>query len=305
MINLRQLEVFTAVMRRNSISEAARELGVTQPAVSKVLRHTEDVLGFRLFQRIKGGIYPTAEARALFAEAEPITGGLANLRQLASDLRETRVGHLQLAAVPALGLHLVPRVLSAFKADRPDLRLTLAVRPSRDIMELARTQQIDIGIVHFPEESPLVQAEVIGTGCIVAVMPQDHPLSEKSEVSPGDLRDVPVITFGTEYLYGPELAQAFRAAGAPLRAAITTNSSTAACTLALHGLGIAVVDEFSVRASTFASLTARPLTSIPRISVGVLFPRFRPSRLSREFIQCMREGLEDLMGQIPGQNVIP
>ena len=292
MLNLRQLEVFTAVMRRNSISEAARELGVTQPAVSKILRHTEESLGFPLFERISGGIYPTPEARVLFAEAETICGGLVNLRQLANDLRETRVGHLQIAAVPALGLHLVPEVLAAFKADRPDVRLELAVRPSRDIAELARTQRIDLGVVHFTEENPLVQAEIIGAGRIVCVMPRDHPLANRSELTPSDLRGVPVITYGSENLYGPEVEQAFRAAGARLRPDIVTNSSTAACALADKGLGVAVVDEFSARSVAYGHLAARPLSPIPRISVGILFPRFRPlSRLSREFVQSLKEAL--------------
>ncbi len=292
MKNLRQLVVFTAVMRRNSISEAARELGVTQPAVSKVLRHTEEALGFPLFERISGGIFPTPEARVLFAETEPICGGLANLRQLANDLRETRVGHLRLAAVPALGLHLVAETLAAFKADRPDVRLELTVRPSRDIAELARTQRIDLGIVHFTEENPLVQAEIIGTGRIVCVMPCDHPLASLSELTPADLASVPVITYGSENLYGPEVEQAFRDAGSRLRPDISTNSSMVACTLAVKGLGVAVVDEFTARSAAFRTMAVRPLTPIPRISVGILYPRFRPlSRLSQEFVQSLKDAL--------------
>lgn len=292
MKNLRQLEVFTAVMRRNSISEAARELGVTQPAVSKVLRHTEEALGYPLFERISGGIFPTPEARALFAETEPICSGIANLRQLANDLRETRVGHLHLAAVPAFGLHLVPEVLAEFKADRPDVRLELAVRPSRDIAELARTQRIDLGVVHFTEENPLIQAEIIGSGSIVCVMPKDHPLASRKELTPADLADVPVITFGSENLYGPEVEQAFRDAGSRLRPDVITNSSTTACALADKGLGVAVVDEFSARSATFRTMVALPLTPIPRISVGILYPRFRPlSRLAREFLQGLKAAL--------------
>jgi len=69
-MNLRQLEVFNAIMRFGSVTGAARELGVSQPAVSKILRHAEDQLGMRLFERLNGRLQPTMEAKAIQAEME-------------------------------------------------------------------------------------------------------------------------------------------------------------------------------------------------------------------------------------------
>ena len=66
-MRLRQIEVFRAVMLAGTVSGAARLLNVTHPAVTNVLLHTEDELGIKLFERIKGRLYPTAEGRALYA----------------------------------------------------------------------------------------------------------------------------------------------------------------------------------------------------------------------------------------------
>jgi len=297
-INLRQLEVFTAVMRRNSISEAARELGVTQPAVSKVLRHTEELLGFKLFERIRGGLYPTPEARALFAEAEPIYGGLTTLRRLAGDLRDTQIGLLRLAVVPAIAFDLVPDALVAFKTDRPHVHIELLVRLSQQVADLINTQQADLGIVHFTDDNPLIQAEVIGSGRIVCVMHADHPLAARQELTPHDLADQPLISYARENRYGEVVEEAFRAAGVRLRPVIETNMSTVACSMAAKQLGIALVDEFTSRSSAFHALAVRPLTPPSRINVGLLYPRFRPlSRLAREFVQCLKAELATQWGK--------
>ena len=83
----RQLEVFTAVMRAGTVTEAARLLNISQPALSQVLRHTEDDLGFALFTREKGRLKPTPEAQELYPEAERLFGELEGLRRKTADLR--------------------------------------------------------------------------------------------------------------------------------------------------------------------------------------------------------------------------
>ncbi len=81
-MNLRQIEVFRAVMLRRSVTDAARMLGVSQPTLTKVLRHAEDQLGFRLFRREKGRLRPTEEAELLFTDADRIFRELQSLQRL-------------------------------------------------------------------------------------------------------------------------------------------------------------------------------------------------------------------------------
>ena len=70
--NLRQIEVFRAVMITGSIRGAAQLLFVSQPAVSRLLSHTESRVGFPLFQRIRGRLHATPEAKKLFHEVEEV-----------------------------------------------------------------------------------------------------------------------------------------------------------------------------------------------------------------------------------------
>src|SRR3954451_5356982 len=93
-MNLRQIEVFHAVYVSGSVTAAARALHVSQPSVSKTLRHTEDGLGFALFRRLKGRLLPTEEARVLFREVDEVYGRLGSLRVTARNLRSGGVSHL-------------------------------------------------------------------------------------------------------------------------------------------------------------------------------------------------------------------
>ncbi|QOZ52491.1 LysR family transcriptional regulator [Bradyrhizobium sp. CCBAU 53338] len=79
----RQLEVFRTIMQCGTLTEAARILNASQPALSQVLLNTEDVLGFKLFERVKDRLVPTPEAEELYPEADRIFGELENLRRTA------------------------------------------------------------------------------------------------------------------------------------------------------------------------------------------------------------------------------
>jgi DNA-binding transcriptional LysR family regulator len=83
----RQLEVFRTIMRCGTLTEAARSLNVSQPALSQVLFHTEDELGFKLFDRVKGRLVPTPEAEELYPEVDRIFGDIEILRRTASELK--------------------------------------------------------------------------------------------------------------------------------------------------------------------------------------------------------------------------
>src|SRR3546814_3324616 len=89
MMNLRQMEVFHAIMQTGSVTAAARVLHVTQPAVSAVLKHCEEQLGLKLFERTGGRLQPTREAEAIFPDIAGVFGQLEEVKDL--DRKSTRL----------------------------------------------------------------------------------------------------------------------------------------------------------------------------------------------------------------------
>src|SRR5207244_6208105 len=91
-MNARQLEVFRAIMRNRSLTAAAEALHVSQPAISKVLRHFELQIGYRLFERLGGRLVPTAEAQLLYRDADRIFREIVVLQGLSDRIRDKPLG---------------------------------------------------------------------------------------------------------------------------------------------------------------------------------------------------------------------
>jgi len=124
-MRLRHIEVFHAVYSNNSISNAARLLNVSQPSVSKVLRHAEDQLGYLLFDRIKGKLVPTNEGRQLYEEVSKLYTNLHSIRQLSESLGRMDIGVIRIAATPGLGLKVIPEAVATFMVSHPNIKFDI------------------------------------------------------------------------------------------------------------------------------------------------------------------------------------
>ena len=134
-MNLRQLELLRAVIRCETTSAAGRELGLSQPAVSNAIKHLEAQIGFPLFERINNRLFPTAEARALYRDSEPIFAMHAALETKIQDLKENKTGHLRIVATPPLGYSVIPRALQRLLAKRSKIRISLDIRHFEHVLE--------------------------------------------------------------------------------------------------------------------------------------------------------------------------
>jgi DNA-binding NarL/FixJ family response regulator len=107
-MNLRHIEIFHAVYINGSVSGAARALNISQPSVSKTLRHAESLLGFPLFQRTRGRLVATEDAHLLFSEVSEIQDRVHALREAGRNLKRGTAGTLRVSALPSLALAALP-----------------------------------------------------------------------------------------------------------------------------------------------------------------------------------------------------
>src|SRR5215211_701158 len=145
-MNVRQLEAFRAVMETGTVTRGAEMLGISQPAASKLMAALERDCGFPLFQRRGNRILPTAEAATLYAEVERMYVGLEHVARQVDRIRELQSGQLSLAAFPALAARALPRIVTAFMSDHPQINVALVSRSSRLLVEWVAAQQVDMGI---------------------------------------------------------------------------------------------------------------------------------------------------------------
>src|SRR5690242_15218521 len=130
---LRQMEVFRAVMLAGTVSGAARALFVSQPAVSRLLTHTESSLGIKLFERTGGKLLPTAAAIALFEEVQPVYDAALSVDRFVENLASRSTIEVSVSCSPALGLGLLPRVIELFHRRNPKTRVNLYTTLTADV----------------------------------------------------------------------------------------------------------------------------------------------------------------------------
>ena len=265
----RQLEVFTAVMRAGTVTGAARMLNISQPALSQILIHAEDELGFALFDREKGRLRPTPEAIELFPEAERLFAGLEGLRRKTADLRLGRAGLVRLAASTPPAMALVPRALAEFRARHPDILLRSHVAPLAAMVAMLRAGDAALALALDDRLPNDIAAEVIGRVGFCCVLPENDPLAARDALSFSDLAGCTVISYRGDTRPHEELTLAARAQGQGFAPRIEIDTSISAVGFVQAGLGVAVVDDL-LPWPQFAGLVVRRLEAGPMLPLSLL-----------------------------------
>ncbi|KEP71300.1 transcriptional regulator [Thioclava dalianensis] len=265
----RQLEVFTAVMRAGTVTEAARMLNISQPALSQVLRHTEDDLGFALFEREKGRLRPTPEAQELFPEAERIFGELEGLRRKTADLRLGRAGLVRVASSTPPAMSLLPQALATFRARHPDIAVRSGVAPLAALLVMLREGDASLVLGLSDRFPPDIDLEILGYTGFCCLMPKDHPLSRKDQVTMEQLEGEQLISYRSATRPWEKLDRAWRRAGLQFAPELEIDSSISAVGFVQAGLGVAVVDAL-LPWDQFDGLVNRPLAHGPTLPLSLL-----------------------------------
>ena len=284
--NLRQIEIFRAVMTTGTISGASQLLFVSQPAVSRLLSHTEQRVGFALFERIKGRLYATPEAKKLFHEVEAVYHAVQRVNELAADLVKNRSGILNIVSSLSLGQVLIPRAIAQFRALHPDVKLTFQCLNYPHLRERLLNHQADLGVIFLPMEHPNLTSTPLCRNRLVCILPVGHELTRLDTLSLADLRPFPLISYEKETPFGVIVENMYRDAGETMNSPIQVGSPQNAGALVVMGAGIALVDEFSVRGlAESRQVVVRQVENAPILQANLVHTRFDPmSQLTQAFI---------------------
>lgn len=285
-MNLRQIEVFRAVMQTGSTSQAARLLVISQPTVSNIIRQFESQIRVKLFERVKGRLNPTPEAEILYAESDRLFSCFEAMEILADDLGGGQVGTLRVAATPGIGYSIMPPAVAAFRRDRPKVTANLHISHYENILRMIIGNQVDLGFTITPTSHPNLVTSVIREGRYVCAVPKGHPLAEKDLISPQALSEYELISYARSTPMGLAVAEIFRNAGLFYRIGIQVRFCYTACKLVERDAGVAVVDEFTVLGDDFPNLVVKPLETNARLPICVSYANDRPlSTLARLFFE--------------------
>ncbi|CAN5502015.1 LysR substrate-binding domain-containing protein [soil metagenome] len=294
-MNLRQLEVFHAIMQSGTVTGAARALNVSQPAVSAVLKHAEQRLGMKLFERIGGRLHPTPEASNMLPDVSDIFARVETLGRSMQAMKDGRSGRIVIATTPTLVNGYLPRAVGLFRKESPNVHVTLRSLPNPLAIEEVELRHADMGVVYGPAPDAGVESEFLGTTEIVCVLPRGHRLARKKTISASDLVGESIASLGATTMLGALIDEAARRDGTePPEITLEASSSLTACLMVGEGAGVALVDRTVAVTGKFGDLAFRPFVPTVSVSIQLIYPGSRPrSRAAQKLSELLKRIASD------------
>jgi len=237
-VDIASLQAFTAVAEHNSFSEAAEQLYLTQPAVSKRVAQLEGDLGVSLFDRIGRKVSLTEAGRALLPRARRLLNDAREIRRALADLSGEVGGRLTMGTSHHIGLHRLPEPLKRFTRDYPGVELDIRFMDSEEACHAVEVGDLELAIVTLPPKPlPQLKVETIWDDPLVFMVAADHPLAGKRNLKLETLLQHPAVLPSTNTYTRGILERAVRAQGLELQIGMETNYLETLQMLVASGLG--------------------------------------------------------------------
>jgi len=234
-------------------------LFTSQPALSRIVAHTELTLGLTLFNRVKGKLVPTHEAEALYREVDQCYQKLLQVDDFARGLVCGPSGVLNLACSPALSRGLVANAITRFVQQYPNIQVNYSLPLLNSMPQDVLSNKVDLAISVLPIEHPNLRVTPFMKGRMVCVVPRGHELAQRENVPIADLAQFPLITHHPSIPFGQLVSAAFQKANVEMRAAVYIHQTDIACSLVRTRAGVAMIDEFTAQSMAWPDIQVLPL----------------------------------------------
>ena len=289
-ITHRHIEIFHAVMTSGNLTAAAELLHTSQPTVSRELARFEKLTGLSLFERVRGRLHPTVQGLRLFEEVQRSWYGLDRIISAAEGLRQFRQGELSIACLPVFSQSLLPPLCQPFLARYPDLSLNIIPQESPLLEEWLSAQRHDLGLTEThitPAGTERIELLTLNEVC---VLPADHPLAARRELTPQDFAGERYISLSRSDSYRQLLDALFHEQHVPRRLVMETHSAASVCAMVRAGVGISVVNPLTALDYAVSGVAIRRFSVEVPFTVSLIRPLHRPaSALVDAFSQHLQQ----------------
>ncbi|NJN66810.1 MAG: LysR family transcriptional regulator [Chloroflexaceae bacterium] len=245
MLNTIHLRTFLAVVEAGNYTAAAEQLHMSQPAVSMHVRALEEQLGdIRLFRRVGQRMIPTHAGEVLLAAARELVTLSERAEQDIQALKGHITGRVVIGCTSNSGEHLLPPLIARFLARFPDVTMEIRVAPGEVLLDALATQHLSLLFFEEHQRRRGWESCCLGREPLVLLAPPDHSILQQSEVTPGMLRDYPLVVPCSESPLRRIIEDGLRRRGVAandLTIALETTSIAAMLQSVHEGVGLAFV----------------------------------------------------------------
>jgi len=291
---LKPLRAFCQTVRLGSVSRAAEALFVSQPAITLQLQALERELGVGLFERSGRRLAPTREGQLLYELAQPLVESVDGLEgSFREKVRGLDAGELNIAANSSTILYLLPRIVELFRAQHPDVRLTLHNAVSADGTDLLRSDAVDLAVgsmLDVPADlsyAPVYRFEPL------LIAPPGHPLISRRSLKLEDLSPYGLILPPKRVVTYRLVDLVFQQNRVPYTVALEVGGWEVIKQYVAMGMGISIITSICLGEADRDRLAARSLSQwFPTRSYGVVVRKGKYlSPQARAFIELIQPDL--------------
>jgi DNA-binding transcriptional LysR family regulator len=291
MITFRQIEAFRAVMTGGGMSRGARALGVSQPAISRIMADLEAEVGFPLFAKEGRNAIPTLRARLLLAEVERTLLGLSHLEGVARTLRESGEGRLSIALPPSILPVVAEQFIGPFARLHGEVFIAIEILPSFQVVDPLALRQHDLCATYEAFDPDGYEEMSIGRARAACVVPSGHRLTgARRPITLAELAAEPFVSYRPDAGFRIEVDRLFAIAGLrrDIRSEARTTAAVCELVAALQAVSIIPIPGPDIAAD--ARLATLAMEHAPESDIRLLRPRDAASALAQSFWTYARSG---------------
>lgn len=240
-ITFRQIDAFKTVVQTGTVTESARVLGVSQPAVSRLISDLESEVGFKLFARSGRNLKATPEALLLVEEVRRALSGLEQIKLTASAIKRFKHAQLRLIATPAFSTLIAPQLIQKFAERQPEAMVSLEIQSTDVAVEWMVSQNFDFGIAPATMVNPVTKSHPLTNTRSICVFPKGHRLEHKDSISLKDLENESFVSYLPDSNFRFEVDEIFKNAGITRTLQYEARTTDAICRLVAEGLGVSII----------------------------------------------------------------
>ncbi|WP_170167020.1 LysR substrate-binding domain-containing protein [Paracoccus methylarcula] len=297
-VSLRELEVLQALVQTGTSINAARELGITQSAVSRRLAQLEARLGYPLFGREGGRLVPLVEALTISEQLAPVFAVLERITMPRSTAQNYR-GHLRIAAPPTIAHRFLPARIADFCKRYPQVEVNFEVLASDSLITSIAEGRNDVGLTDTIPAHDGIRCETLLRTRTACIMPGDHRLAAQRVIRPEDLEGEAFIGIARRHSNRVAVDRVFERAGVHPLVRVEAATSVSIVELVRAGLGLSLVNPFPIVHQLGPGVVARTFEPEIANTTQFLLPSSRaPSAVTRAFIEAMKAEIETAAYQL-------
>lgn len=291
-LSARELQAVCSIAEAGSFMAAALTLGVSQPALTRMVQRVEHALGLALFRRTTRRVEVTPAGQEFVALAARILSDLRISYENMREVSDQQRGQVIVSAVMSVAHVQLPRIVARYRASRPRVEVHLREGVQGTVLDDLRSGVADIGVGYLDGVPGELEGIALAREVFHVVMPRTHPLARRRRVSLQDVAACALVSLPRESQTRRLIDGLATAAGLTLQHAVTVHQFATLMPCVQAGVGIAIVPGAAVPWAVGAGLATKPLAA-PALTrtIGALLIRERGLTPSAQgFLADLRQG---------------